>query len=154
MSCCGVDETSGSTASKTSYQVPGILQETGWDVFTIRAEKGSIVKGICFCIYVRRFFLFFFVAVVLCASISYVVSCVGVWWRHDMYIFNIYFVCTTTVPDTKLLAYVCCARRIQQCMCSTLNRFFPVKFRRVVRTNEQNGRSSAQDVQVGWQLNH
>ena len=86
MSCCGVDETSGSTASKTSYQVPGILQETGWDVFTIRAEKGSIVKGICFCIYVRRFFLFFFVAVVLCASISYVVSCVGVWWRHDMYI--------------------------------------------------------------------
>ena len=34
-----VDEISGSTDSSTSYQVPGILQETGWEIFIIRAEE-------------------------------------------------------------------------------------------------------------------
>ena len=32
-----VDETSGSTDS-ASYQVPGILQEIGWDIFKIRTD--------------------------------------------------------------------------------------------------------------------
>ena len=34
-----VDETSGSTDSSTSYQVPGILQETGWEIFTDQCRR-------------------------------------------------------------------------------------------------------------------
>ena len=34
-----VGETSGSTDISTLYQVPRILQETGWEIFTNRAEE-------------------------------------------------------------------------------------------------------------------
>ena len=82
-----VDETSRSADCSTSYQVPGTLQETG---FTIRAEEGSIVKGMYFGIYLR-FFLFISFPVVLCAGIICCVECrhsipMEAWWRHDMYI--------------------------------------------------------------------
>ena len=35
-----VQQTCEKTYSSTSYEVPGILPETGWEVFTIRAEEG------------------------------------------------------------------------------------------------------------------
>ena len=42
-----------------------------------------------------------------------------VWWRQDMHILLYILVLTTTVPGSWLLAYLCCACPIQQCMCCT-----------------------------------
>ena len=54
-----VDETSGRKDSSTSYEVPDILQGTGWEAFTIRAEEDRSwrktpasrrgVKGVTWC---------------------------------------------------------------------------------------------------------
>ena len=115
-----VDETSGGTS--TSYQESGILRETRWAIFTIRAEEGSNVKSSCFCIYVC-FFVSFPFAVVVCHCIICCVEC-----RHSTshgslvasrYVyFVLCFVRTTTVPDTWLLAYVCFVLIIAQHNCS------------------------------------
>ena len=63
-----VDETSGSRNSSTSYQVPGTLQETGWEIFTIRAEEDRSWKVFAF-VFTYGFFFPFFFAAVLCACI-------------------------------------------------------------------------------------
>ena len=55
-----VEETSGSTDRSARYQVPGILQGTGWEIFTIKSRRGSIVKDIFFRGYVFFFFSFHF----------------------------------------------------------------------------------------------
>ena len=73
-----VDETSGSTASRTSYQLPDVLQETGWEIFTIRAEEESMVKGNCFCIYVWFYFTLF-----CCSTVRlHIIPCVEC--RHSI----------------------------------------------------------------------
>ena len=107
-----VDETSGRTDNSTSCEVPGRLQETGWEAL-LRSEQKRIDRGTNFTVYLRMVVLFFSWAIVLCACIC-CVEC-----RHNISLyFSVFFVCTT-VPHTRLLAYVCCACRIQQCMCSS-----------------------------------
>ena len=62
-----VDETSGSSHYSISYQVPGVLQETGWDIFTIRTEEGSSMNGIDFGTYAWYCQHFFFCcSIILC----------------------------------------------------------------------------------------
>ena len=58
-----VHETSG-TGSSNSYQVPGILQETGWEIFTIRAEEDPSWKVFVFCIYICFYFILFCCSIV------------------------------------------------------------------------------------------
>ena len=79
MTCCGGRRNKWEyRLHSTSYQVQGILQETSWENFTIRAE-GSIVKAIFFFNFWRLVFLFFSFAVVLCACVICCVEC-----RHSI----------------------------------------------------------------------
>ena len=100
-------------------------------------------------LYLRTFF-FSFLLLWYSVPVSSVVSSVGtafpmkIWWRHDIYVYFIsFFVRTATVPGTWLLAYACWGCRIQQSLYACvlhIEPFFPMKFGRVVRTNEQTNR--------------
>ena len=142
----------------TSYLVPSILQETGWEVFTIRAEEESIVKVICFFLCTCGF-LFYFILLWYCVPVSSVVSSVGtafsmkIWWRHDMYIllYFLYALLLYLVPGCWRTYVV---PVVSSSVCVLHNKpFYPMQFRWAVRTYERTkGRSSVRDVQLGWQL--
>ena len=126
----------------TSYLVPSILQETGWEVFTIRAEEESIVKVICFFLCTCGF-LFYFILLWYCVPVSSVVSSVGtafsmkIWWRHDMYIllYFLYALLLYLVPGCWRM-YVVTVVSSSACVPHIIPLFL-MKFRRVIRTNER-----------------
>ena len=101
---------------RSRYQVFGKKQAGNFS----RSEQKKIDHERYLLLYLRMFFPFLFFLVWYCVPVS-VVSSVGtafpmeVWWR---YYFLLYIVVHTTT-STQLLAHVCCACRVQQCMYSS-----------------------------------
>ena len=85
---------------------------------------------------------------------SSVVSSVGtpfpveVWWRHKIYFITFLYTLLVYLPDCWRMYAV---PVVSSGVCDVhMIPFFPIKSRRVVRTNKQKGRSSAHYVQRGW----
>ena len=117
-----VDETSESTDSSISYQAPSILQETGWEIFTIRAEEDRSWKTFGFVIYVWCSLSFIFLSYFVRIS---VLSRVGTTFPHGSLVAPLYFTfCTHYYCTWYLFAGVCmlCLSYPAVCVFFTLNR--------------------------------